>query len=196
MLGVNAFDQPNVQETKTLTNAKMEQLRRSGKIEQDTPLYAADALEIRWKQPADPQVRYDRPESVIKAFLSRVQPGDYLAILAYLPDSAENNAILQNVRRELASRYKAATTLGFGPRYLHSTGQLHKGGRNNGVFLVISAESPTVVDIPGNSLSFNQFILAQAAGDIEALQSRGRRVLHLHYRDSQKLPDLPALLKS
>jgi len=184
-LGVNAFDQPNVQESKTITKAKIDQIRQSGMLVQDHPVYSELDFDVYWKN--NPARQFENIETIFDAFFAQIKPGDYLAVNAFIPDNPENRIILQNLRRSITNRKKVTTTLGFGPRYLHSTGQLHKGGCNNGLFLVITQDSPDVVDIPGNNLSFNQLILAQAAGDIEALLTRGRRVIHIHFREPHKL---------
>src|SRR3989475_1338603 len=118
------------------------------------------------------------------------RPGDYLAILAYLPPHADVAARLQRLRAAWAVGLGCATTLGFGPRYLHSTGQLHKGGPNTGLFLVLTADDPEDALIPELGISFGRLKSAQARGDIRALLARGRRVAHVHL---SRLDELAAL---
>jgi transaldolase/glucose-6-phosphate isomerase len=156
-LGVNAFDQPDVEEAKRLAR---EELERSG------PVGAQHAVPLPTLTPA--QLR------------GSARPGDYLAILAYLPPLPDVAARLQGVRAAWGRALGCATTLGFGPRYLHSTGQLHKGGQNTGLFLVITTDDAEDVAIPDLGGSFGALKRAQARGDIRALLARGRRVAHVH----------------
>jgi hypothetical protein len=152
-LGVNAFDQPDVEAAKALARAELQ--ARGGQ-----------------RPPANTLT----PDALART----VRAGDYLALLAYLPPSPAIAARLQAVRASWARALGVATTLGFGPRYLHSTGQLHKGGPNTGLFLVVTAEDAEDAAIPELGTSFAQLKHAQARGDIRALLERGRRVAHVH----------------
>ncbi len=152
-LGVNAFDQPDVEDAKA--RARAELTRPAGAA---APLATLD------------------PGTLARS----VRPGDYLAILAYLSPSPDVAAALHQLRARWQQSLGVATTLGFGPRYLHSTGQLHKGGPNTGLFLVLTADPEVDLDIPGMGMSFGRLQHAQARGDIQALLARGRRVAHLH----------------
>jgi hypothetical protein len=114
------------------------------------------------------------------AILTSIKPGDYFALLAYLAPGAALEKELQSLRRAVRDRTGAATMFGYGPRYLHSTGQLHKGGPNSGVFLLISATPVEDLPIPGETFSFGTLELAQAVGDFAALDAAGRRGLHAH----------------
>ena len=109
-----------------------------------------------------------------------MKPGDYFAITAYLPPTAENESALMRIRLEVRDAARVATTLGFGPRFLHSTGQLHKGGPPTGVFLQVTAEPAASVPIPARPYGFGEVVAAQAAGDLAALLSRKRRALRVH----------------
>ncbi len=146
ILGINPFDQPNVQEAKDATAAIL-----AGKEEDDASMTAAEAL-------------------------ATVVPGDYIAITAYLPREAETVRALAAVRVALRDRYGVATTVGFGPRFLHSTGQLHKGGPNTGVFLQLVSTDGADLAIPGQPFSFGELKAAQALGDLASLKAHGRRV--------------------
>jgi transaldolase/glucose-6-phosphate isomerase len=159
LLGINPFDQPNVQEAKDRTNEILE-----GKSKLDNRQAAAV------------------DESSLRAHLDTIRPRDYFAITAYVASTRENEEKLNRVRLAVRDAKKVATTVGFGPRFLHSTGQLHKGGPGTGVFLQITASEPVDVAIPGKPYSFGQVIAAQAAGDLAALKSRGRRALRVHLR--------------
>src|SRR5712691_6062379 len=120
------------------------------------------------------------------------RPGDYLAILAYLPPRSDVAAALAALRAAWAARLGIATTLGFGPRYLHSTGQLHKGGPNSGLFLVLTADDAVDLEIPEMGITFGQLKRAQAIGDIRALLAKGRRVAHVHLTRPEDVSGLAA----
>jgi hypothetical protein len=116
----------------------------------------------------------------LRAHLAQIHPGDYFAVLAFLPMFPEHEAAIQVFRHKVRDAKRVATCLGFGPRFLHSTGQDYKGGPNTGVFLQITAEHAINVAIPGQKLSFGVVIDAQAAGDLAVLESRGRRAVRVH----------------
>ena len=122
-------------------------------------------------------------DGALRALMSTIGPGDYFAVLAYLPQDPDDVAALDRVRVLVRDGLGNATTAGFGPRFLHSTGQLHKGGPANGVFLQLTAEPHRDLPIPGWQESFGTLIAAQALGDLRSLQARGRRVLRLHGDD-------------
>ncbi|HXI32870.1 MAG TPA: hypothetical protein VNH63_02215, partial [Gemmatimonadales bacterium] len=121
------------------------------------------------------------------ALARAARPGDYVAILAYLPPRPDVERRLEAVRAAWASSTGCVATAAFGPRYLHSTGQLHKGGPATGLFLVVTADPAEDAEIPGLGITFGRLERAQAAGDVRALLERGRRVAHVH------LPSLDAL---
>jgi len=162
VLGVNPFDQPDVESTKVVTRRIAAEFEKTGKL------------------PPDPHV--SGPESA-GPFLDQLRVGDYFALLAFIDMNAANLQALEDIRGLVRDRRKVATTVGFGPRYLHSTGQGHKGGPNSGVFLLITCDDPEDLPVPGQKYSFGTIKLAQALGDLEVLTSRGRRVLHVHLRD-------------
>ncbi|HYM22822.1 MAG TPA: hypothetical protein VEU08_06430, partial [Vicinamibacterales bacterium] len=120
------------------------------------------------------------PGKTTDALLSLVKPGDYVALLAYIGPDPAIAAALAALRAAIRDRTRAATMLGYGPRYLHSTGQLHKGGPNSGVFVLISATPAKDVPIPGQPFSFATLEHAQALGDFQSLDATGRRALHVH----------------
>jgi hypothetical protein len=111
---------------------------------------------------------------------ARANSGDYLSILAYLQQTPQVDGVMADFRRRVAEKHHLATTLGYGPRYLHSTGQLHKGGPNTGLFLLITAHHESDVPIPGSPYSFGVLADAQALGDLRALKSMGQRVTRVH----------------
>jgi hypothetical protein len=115
------------------------------------------------------------------AFIAVVKPGDYVALLVYLPpDDTSHAAPLDAARAAIGERTKCATMFGYGPRYLHSTGQLHKGGADNGVFIVVTAEPAEDLAVPGEPFSFGVLEMAQAVGDFQSLDRAGRRAVHVH----------------
>jgi transaldolase/glucose-6-phosphate isomerase len=183
VLGIDPFDQPNVQESKDATRELLEAFRSKGALPQPMPLVSADGISAT----ADPAALGDTPVSVdgaVDHLLTLLRPGlDYFAILAYLPPDAEVTERLQRIRTGVRDALGVATTLGFGPRFLHSTGQLHKGGPESGVFLQLTAEPTKDLAIPGWDESFGTLIAAQALGDLASLQRRGRRALRLHLAD-------------
>jgi hypothetical protein len=119
----------------------------------------------------------------LTSFLRQVRPGDYIALAAYLTRTPSTEAALQSMRLVIRDGTRAAITLGYGPRYLHSTGQLHKGGGDNGLFILLTADDREDLEVPGQPYTFGVLKRAQALGDMEALQRRGRRVVRLHLSD-------------
>ncbi|MGE5252230.1 MAG: bifunctional transaldolase/phosoglucose isomerase, partial [Bacteroidota bacterium] len=176
ILGVNAFDQPDVQDAKDRTKVKIAEYQQSGTLEE------SDLVEIKDVQPQ------------LETFLARATAGDYIAINAYLPRNAQTAAVLTQLRGLLRNQTKCATTLGFGPRFQHSTGQLHKGGPNSGLFLQIVADAGPDVDVPTEEISFGSFERAQAQGDYEALSARGRRILRVLLPGVESVGQLTGLL--
>jgi glucose-6-phosphate isomerase len=182
LLRIDPFDQPNVQEAKDATKALLDAYRRDGALPQPAPLVAEPGIAAY----ADPAALGDNPVTVdgaVRALLETASRGDYFALLAYLPADPGTEELLQRVRTLVRDRTGMATTLGFGPRFLHSTGQLHKGGPASGIFVQLTGEPRRDLPIPGWQESFGTLIAAQAAGDLVALQQRGRRVLRLHLAD-------------
>ena len=178
ILGINAFDQPNVQESKDNTNRLLEQVAETGKLPESTPRLVDGQLEFYTEKEGR-----TAPE-LVGAFLTDARPGDYFAIQAYLTETDAHTDILQAIRRMVRDRLHLATTLGYGPRFLHSTGQYHKGGPNTGLFLQLTCDDPEDVPIPGRTYTFGTFKLAQALGDLEALHKHGRRVIRVHLRQN------------
>lgn len=177
LLGVNPFDEPNVSQAKEATNVLLKQHAATGAL----PMPVADrtldsGVALTLSSAARSALGGANPES----FLSAVGAGDYVGILAYLgPDPAFASAVA-SFRTTVREKTHAATMFGYGPRYLHSTGQLHKGGANNGVFVLISDTPASDVDIPGQPYTFGTLELAQAIGDFNSLEATGRRAVHIH----------------
>ncbi|MEA2650364.1 MAG: transaldolase / glucose-6-phosphate isomerase, partial [Chloroflexota bacterium] len=183
VLGIDPFDQPNVQESKDATKELLEAYRSRGSLPQPGPLVSDAGIAVS----ADAGPLGDTPVTVdgaVRTLLDLLQPGrDYFAILAYLPPDPAIAERLQRIRNRVRQTHGVATTLGFGPRFLHSTGQLHKGGPDTGVFLQLTADPAKDLPIPGWQESFGILIAAQALGDLTSLQRRGRRAIRLHFAD-------------
>ena len=183
VLGIDPFDQPNVQESKDATTDLLDAYRSRGSLPQPAPLVSESGISVT----ADPGPLGDTPVTVdgaVRQLLDLLQPGrDYFAILAYLPPDPAVAERLQRIRDRVRRTHGVATTLGFGPRFLHSTGQLHKGGPDTGAFLQLTADPAKDLPIPGWPESFGILIAAQALGDLTSLQRRGRRAVRLHFAD-------------
>jgi transaldolase/glucose-6-phosphate isomerase len=185
LLGIDPFEQPNVGESKVNTKNLLEEHRAWGIFSEPDPLLEFDGLKFyavgrTRAHLAKLGAAGKSPEGVLAAFMNQARPGDYVALTAYLEPSAENTAALQSVRVRLRDSLRLATTLGYGPRFLHSTGQLHKGGANNGLFIQITADDAQDLPIPGEPYSFSILKQAQALGDWCSLDSKQRRVIRLH----------------
>jgi len=183
ILGVNPFDQPNVAEAKEATERLLAEYRRDGAFREPMSIVAEPGLSAF----ADPAILGDRPPTVaaaVRALVETVAAGDYLGVLAYVPPDPDAWVKLDHMRRAVRDGLGAATTAGIGPRYLHSTGQLHKGGPATGAYLMVTADPHRDLPIPGRVESFGALIAAQAAGDLASLQQHGRRVLRLHAADA------------
>ena len=177
MLGINPFDEPNVQQAKDATRTLLEGYQANGRLPAALPdRKLPDGISVTLTNAAREELRGTDAEAI----LTLIRPGDYFALLAYLgPDEgiADELAAFRNAVRD---RTRAATMFGYGPRYLHSTGQLHKGGPNTGVFVLLTADPVEDVAIPGKAFSFGTLELAQALGDFSSLGETGRRAVHVH----------------
>ena len=178
-LGINPFDQPNVQESKDATKELLEAYARDGKLQEQTVVAQDDGLTVYADDKTRDALAADSAAAAIKAHLARVKPGDYIALLDYIEETPEHEEVIQAIRTHLRDATRCATTTGYGPRFLHSTGQLHKGGSDAGVFLQITAPDTRDVPIPGEGYSFNILKQAQALGDFRSLSTRGRRAIRV-----------------
>jgi glucose-6-phosphate isomerase len=184
VLGVNPFDQPDVEAAKVVARRMMAAYDETGALPPEQPVLEGDGLRL-FTDPASAQslaaaAREQTPAGWLRAHLGRLGKGDYLAVNAFLEMSPQNQAVLQEIREAVRTSSHAATTVGFGPRFLHSTGQLHKGGPASGVFLELTAEDADRIAIPGRRADFGVLARAQARGDQEVLAERGRRFLRVH----------------
>jgi len=181
LLGVNPFDEPDVTRAKENTAALLAAWKKSKKL----PEWPADAEENGLLLMANLGKKVAGFGPGLSAHFAQAQPGDYLAIQAYLAPTADTWSRLQELRTLLRDRLKIATTVSFGPHYLHSTGQLHKGGRANGLFVQITGDDKEDMAIPGMGYGFSTFKAAQALGDLQALREAGRRVVRVHLTGKQ-----------
>ena len=178
-IGINPFDQPNVQESKDATKELLEAYARDGKLMEQGVLVKDDMITIYADDQTRSELASKTTAEAIKAHLARVKPGDYIAMLNYIEETTEHEATIQHIRGHLRDATKCATTTGYGPRFLHSTGQLHKGGSADGVFIQVTAADAKDLPIPGQPYTFSTLKQAQALGDFRSLASRGRRAIRV-----------------
>lgn len=185
LLGINPFDQPDVEASKVATRALTTAFEQTGRLPGEPPIlrqdglaFFSDAANARALQSA--AVTGADATALLRAHLRRLEPGDYFALLAYVEMNAAHQRVLQDIRHVVARRARVATCLGFGPRFLHSTGQAYKGGPNTGVFLQVTCEDARDLPVPGQKYTFGVVKAAQAAGDLKVLLDRGRRALRVH----------------
>jgi transaldolase / glucose-6-phosphate isomerase len=178
-LGINPFDQPNVQESKDATKELLEKFEQEGKLEEQFLVATDGVLTIYADETGRERLPSSSVTDALRAHLSEVKPVDYVALLDYIEETPEHEALIQEIRHHLRDATHAATTTGYGPRFLHSTGQLHKGGADNGLFLQLTA--PDVIDLPVPNQSYTFSILkqAQALGDFRSLAKHGRRAVRI-----------------
>jgi transaldolase/glucose-6-phosphate isomerase len=181
VVGIDSFDQPNVQESKDNTVRLLGDYAANGRFPDQTPL-ASDGDVGIYSYDGSPAASADTSSlsAVIRDHLGMVAAGDYVAITQYIDETPEHDAILQEIRTRIRDHFKVATTTGYGPRFLHSTGQLHKGGPATGVFIQITCDDAEDVAIPGEPYTFGVLKQAQSLGDFESLASRGRRAIRFH----------------
>ncbi len=184
VLGINPFDQPDVEASKIATREMTAAYETTGSLPTTPPVFEGNGIALYTDAGnADALRKLGAAltlESWLKAHVARLAAGDYFALLGYLDATAPRLQALQNLRAAIRDRMRVATCLQFGPRFLHSTGQAYKGGPNSGVFLQITAQPAADLAVPGRKISFGVIEAAQAAGDFRVLAERGRRLLHAH----------------
>ncbi len=181
MLGINAFDQPNVQESKDYTKAHLETFTKDGKLAESTPLLADGDVQVFVDEMNGQALKSSSAlDDLVAGHVSRLQSGDYFAMNVYVERTDAVHEILTGIRAKIREAKQVATTLGYGPRFLHSTGQLHKGGPNSGVFIQVTSDDAEDLAIPDEPYSFGVLKAAQALGDLQSLASRQRRVIRVH----------------
>jgi transaldolase/glucose-6-phosphate isomerase len=188
IIGINAFNQPDVEASKIATKKLTSEYEKSGSLPAETPILteggvalytdAANAAALAQAAGADKSVA-----GYLRAHVNRLGAGDYFALLAYVEMNDAHNGVLREIRTMVRDKRHVATCLGFGPRFLHSTGQAYKGGPNSGVFLQVTCDDAADLAVPGQKFTFGIVKAAQARGDFEVLVERKRRALRVHLRD-------------
>ena len=184
VLGINPFNQPDVEASKAASRALTDRYEETGELPQEPTLAAGDGLAVfadeRYAASLSDAAGDGSVESYLRAHLDAIGAGDYFALLAYIEMNETHREELQRLRHRIRDACRVATCLGFGPRYLHSTGQAYKGGPNSGVFLQITCDDAVDVPVPGQNYTFGIVKAAQARGDFEVLAERERRALRVH----------------
>jgi transaldolase / glucose-6-phosphate isomerase len=191
IIGINAFNQPDVEASKIATRNLTSEYEKNGSLPREKPMVedggiklftdAINAAELAKAAGGDQSLA-----GYLKAHLARIKDGDYFAVLGYVQMNDENEASLQSVRHTVRDSKQVATCLGFGPRFLHSTGQAYKGGPNSGVFLQVTCDDSVELPVPGQKYTFGVVKAAQARGDFQVLAERGRRALRVHLKSNLK----------
>ena len=185
IIGINAFNQPDVEASKVVTRDLTAQYEKTGSLPAETPILEDNGMKL-FTDPKNAEALAKAAANdkslvgYLRAHLSRLGAGDYFALLAYIEMNAAHESQLQSLRISVRNRKKSATTLEFGPRFLHSTGQAYKGGPNSGVFLQITCDDAADLPVPGQKYTFGVVKAAQARGDFQVLAERGRRALRVH----------------
>ena len=185
IIGINPFDQPDVEASKVATRELTSEYESAGALPREVPLLTSDGISVfadaRYAAVLRSSAGFEKSaEGYLRAHLARLDGGDYFALLAYLDMNDANDARLQRIRHTVRDQMRVATCLGFGPRFLHSTGQAYKGGPNSGVFLQVTCDDPADLAVPGRRYTFGIVKAAQARGDFQVLVERGRRALRIH----------------
>ena len=185
ILGIDPFNQPDVEESKILTKQLTDQYEQTGQLTKTSPFFSDDGISLFTDEKNLNDITQhlvDKPSiaGYLQAHLNRVTPGDYVDLSAFIEMSDAHTKLLQESRTLIRDNKKVATCLGFGPRFLHSTGQAYKGGPNTGVFLQITADHNEDIQIPGHNYTFGLVITAQAQADFAVLAKRSRRMLRIH----------------
>ncbi len=178
VLVINPFNQPNVEAAKIKARELLKAFQETGSLPSDTPVLIENDIQAF----GGTGKGADSMREVFGDFLKLIRPGDYAALMAYVPRTVDTDSVLDSIRLALRNRLKVATTVGYGPRFLHSTGQLHKGDGNKGLFIQVTHMPENDIPIPGEPYSFGTLLTAQALGDYQALAERGRRLIRFHIK--------------
>ncbi len=181
VIGINAFNQPDVEASKIETKKLTSEYEAAGKLPPETPFFEGSGIKLYGDEKNAAALKGGSTlAEVLKAHLGRIGAGDYFGVLGYITMNAANDTALQKIRHAVRDKKKVATVLGFGPRFLHSTGQAYKGGPNSGVFLQITCDDAVDLPVPAQKYTFGVVKAAQARGDFAVLAERGRRALRVH----------------
>ncbi len=195
IIGINAFNQPDVEASKLETRKLTSQYEATGSLPSEVPFFEASGIKLFADEKNAAAVHGQNLADVLKSHILRLGASDYFAVLGYITMNPANEKALQAIRHAVRDKKKVATVLGFGPRFLHSTGQAYKGGPNSGVFLQITCDDPKDLPVPGQKYTFGIVKAAQARGDFAVLAERGRRALRVHLGNNLKT-GLAALAKA
>jgi transaldolase / glucose-6-phosphate isomerase len=192
IIGINAFNQPDVEASKVATRSLTSEYEKNGSLPAEKPILEDAGIKLFTDQKNAAELAKSANgdntlAGYLKAHLSRIHPGDYFAVLGYIQMIAEYEQGLQSIRHAVRDKKRVATCLGFGPRFLHSTGQAYKGGPNSGVFLQVTCDDSVELPVPGQKYTFGIVKAAQARGDFQVLAERGRRALRVHLSSNIKL---------
>jgi transaldolase / glucose-6-phosphate isomerase len=184
IIGINAFNQPDVEASKLATRSLTSEYEKTGSLPPEKAILEDSGIKLFTDEKNAAELAKTAGDkslsSYLKAHLSRIKTGDYFAVLGYIQMNAEHEKDLQAIRHEVRDKKHVATCLGFGPRFLHSTGQAYKGGPNTGVFLQVTCDDAVQLPVPGQKYTFGVVKAAQARGDFQVLAERGRRALRVH----------------
>jgi len=191
IIGINAFNQPDVEASKIETRKLTTEYEKTGALPAETPIFEENGIKLFTDEKnAKALGKHKSLRDYLKAHLDRLGAGDYFALLGYIEMNQANEDALQKLRLKVRDEKKVATCLGFGPRFLHSTGQAYKGGPNSGVFLQITCDPVEDLPVPGQTYTFGTVKAAQARGDFDVLAARGRRALRIHLPRPEALSTL------
>jgi hypothetical protein len=190
IIGVNAFDQPDVQRAKEKTVDLIKTYNKQGSLPQPKALWQDENVTVFGEPRSINGAQKYSLEEMLALIMGQLAPHDALSFLIYLPRERSSIKRIEKVRRMIRDRLGRATTLGFGPRYLHSTGQLHKGGPDRAVYLMVTSEPKADFDLPGKEITFGVLHRAQAFGDLQALLGKGRRAYGIHLDTPRRIRDL------
>jgi transaldolase / glucose-6-phosphate isomerase len=181
IIGIDAFNQPDVEASKIETKKLTSEYEEKGKLPPETPFFEGNGFKLYADEKNTAALKGGKTlAAIMQAHLGRIHAGDYFGVLGYITMNAANEKALQKIRLAVRDKKKVATVLGFGPRFLHSTGQAYKGGPNSGVFLQITCDDAVDLPVPGQKYTFGIVKAAQARGDFAVLNERGRRALRVH----------------
>jgi transaldolase/glucose-6-phosphate isomerase len=198
VMGINPFDQPDVESAKIEARKITDEYEKTGSLPEEIPFFEEAGIKLFTSEDYAAKLTemVDEPNlaEILSAHFANVEDGDYFAVLGYVEMNAENERLLQTMREKVLEKRLAATCLGFGPRFLHSTGQAYKGGANKGVFLQITTDDDIDLAVPGQKFTFGIVKTAQARGDFQVLLDRERRALRVHLSSKDKLATLAAII--
>lgn len=180
IIGINPFNQPDVEASKIETKKLTSEYEEKGSLPAETPIFTGDGVQLFTDEANAGRLSGETLAEYLRSFVNQIGAGDYFAVLGYIEMNEAHEAALQTIRHAVRDSKKVATCLGFGPRFLHSTGQAYKGGPDSGVFLQITCDDANDLPVPGQTFTFGIVKAAQARGDFQVLSDRGRRALRVH----------------